>query len=87
MKNHAHVKKLEHTSGFSLLGGVGGESLPHQPKICSSPSHLEKFPSTKFLSLPSPHQKLIPPTKQFSSYNPIKTAFLAVVIAPTLFLF
>ena len=31
----------------------------------------------------SPYQKSIPPPKQqFSSYNPIKTAFLAVVIAP-----
>ena len=30
-----------------------------------------------------PYQKSIPPLKQqFSSYKPIKTAFLAVVIAP-----
>ena len=38
---------------------------------------------------PSPHQIFIPPTtkQQFSSYNPIKTAFLAVAIAlaPVLF--
>ena len=36
-----------------------------------------------------PHEKSIPPnyTKIFKSYNPIKTSFLAVVIAPLPFLF
>ena len=65
-------------AGFFLLEG-DGESLAHQ-KICSFP-RLEKSlspPSTKFL---------LPPTKQqFSSFNPIKTAFLAVVIGPAPFL-
>ena len=50
-----------------------------------------KIPST----VDSPHQTFIPPTKsqppptkqQFSSCKPIKTAFLALVIAPAPLLF
>ena len=55
-----------------------GES-PHQPKFCSSPSapYQEKLPPKNFYP-PTP-----PPIKrQCSSYNPIKTAFSAVAIAP-----
>ena len=44
------------------------------------PPHLEKSPTTKFLSTP-------PTKQQFLSYNPIKTAFLDVVIVPALFFF
>ena len=51
--------------------GMEHESHPHQSKICSFPP-----------------PKVIPPTKQqFSSYNSIKTGFLAVVNAPAPFLF
>ena len=35
----------------------------------------------------SPSVDLYPPTKQFSCYNPIKTLFLALVIAHVAFLF
>ena len=65
--------------------GMGGVSN-HQPEIYSSP-HLGK--SLHLIFIP-PRQKSIPlPTtkQQFSSYNPIKTAFLAVVIAPVQFCF
>ena len=47
---------------------MGG--FPHKPKICS------------FLPHPAHQIFIAPPSKQFSSYNPMKTAFLAVVIAP-----
>ena len=78
--------------GFSLLSGDGEALLPLAINLLISP-HLEKCPPvdsppTKFLSPPSPpptlpRQKNVssPLTKQqFSSYNPIKTAFLAVVL-------
>ena len=42
--------------------------------------------STKFL-FPATTKSHIPTKQQFSSYNPLKTAFLAVVIAPDPFLF
>ena len=62
---------------------MGEESLPlaknfliPQPRKIPQPSRLP------------PQQKSIPSTKQqFSSYDPIKTAFLAVVIALALFCF
>ena len=45
-------------------------------------------PPTSQLFAHFPHQESIPPTtQQFSSYNPIKTEFLAVVNAPAPFLF
>ena len=50
--------------------------------------HIHGFPPTSQKYAHSPHQKSLPPTKQqFPSYNPIKTAFLAVVnaLAPCLF--
>ena len=63
---------------FSLLArrgwGDGRGSPLHQPKIVSSPP--AESPSHQIFILPPHHQKSIPPTKQqFSSYNPIKTAF------------
>ena len=88
--------------GFSLLWGWR-RVRPHQPKVCSFPTpHLEKFLSSRLFPTPIPilcHQIFIPqPTKSqfpppppinnnFSSYNPIKTAFLAVVITPVPFCF
>ena len=72
-------------AGFSLLGAMGGGGsgkfthppLPPPREICfqqTPPSTKSQFPLTE---------------QQFSSYNLIKTAFLAVVIAPAsaLFLF
>ena len=65
MKNHTHVKKLEHTLGFSLLGGGWGKSN-------SSP------PPAKNLLIPLPPRKIplnqifvppFPPTK--SQFPPI----------------
>ena len=56
-----------------------GESPPPPSKNLLIPTHLEKFPPSR---LPPP-----PPTKQqFSSYNLIKTTFLAVAIALAPFL-
>ena len=61
-------------------GGMRGVPPPaHSP-------HLDKSPTNKFLS-PPPKVNSPPTKQQFSSYNPIKTAFLAVVIAPAPFLF
>ena len=65
-------------TGLSLLGGWG-ESPLHHPKI-AYPLHLEKPLQPNFYSPP-------PTKQQFSSYNPIKTAFLAVFIVPAPFLF
>ena len=64
--------------------------LPASPAPPPLPA-ARKIPST----VDSPNQNFIPPTKsqppptkqQFSSCNPIKTAFLALVIAPAPFLF
>ena len=60
-------------------GGNGGKSLPHP--------HLEK--SSPPSGLPPPQPKVNSPTTktQFSSYNPIKTEFLTVSIAPAPFFF
>ena len=69
----------------------GGES-PHQPKIYSFPlPHLEKSPQQtlhpiKFL-FPSTKSQSPLTKQQFSSYNPIKTTFLAVAIASAPFCF
>ena len=62
------------------------ESFIHQYERTIPPSRL---PHPTKLSFPPPTpQKSIPPTKQqFSSFNPIKTTFLAVVIVPAPFLF
>ena len=65
--------------GLSLLGGWGELPL-HHPKI-AYPLHLEKPLQPNFYSPPPPNKQ------QFSSYNPIKTAFLAVFIVPAPFLF
>ena len=66
-------------------GENGGRVPPTSLRFAHPPS-LEK---EKFLDCPPSHQIFIRPTtkQQFSSYNPIKTAFLAVVIAlaPSLF--
>ena len=87
--------------GFSLLGGMEGvpspveSPPPHQAKICSPPplpaGEIPPPPSTHtppnqiFISFPP---KINPPTKKnFLNYNPIKTSFLAVVIAPVPFMF
>ena len=56
--------------GFPYWGMTWGVSPPTSRKFAHSPP------------VDFPHKKSIPPTKQqFPSYNPIKTAFLAVVIA------
>ena len=62
-----------------------GASPSTSVKFAHSP-HLEKSPPS---TLPLPQPNFYPPaTKQwFSSYNPIKTAFLGEVIAPAPFLF
>ena len=67
-------------SGFSLLGEWGGVPST-SPKFAHPPTPLPRQ-----IYIPQP--KVNPPIKQqLSSYNPIKTAFLAVVIAPAPFLF
>ena len=56
-------------------------------KFISLKFHHQHEPWIVFLHQEKcPHQISIPPTKQqFSCYNPIKTSFLAVVIAPVPF--
>ena len=65
--------------------GGNGRSRP-QPKNLFILPNLEKFLPSR---LPPSHQFCIPPTtkQQLSSYNPIKAAFLAVVIALASFFF
>ena len=75
---------------FFPTGWGVGEGVPHQLKICSFP-HLEKLSPLDFY----PPQwedfgappKVDPPHLKFSSYNPIKTAFLAVVMAASFLFF
>ena len=78
---HCTLYFSNHTSqGFPTWGW-------NQMKICSFLSGPRKILPTNFYSPLTksqftPHPP--PPTKQqFSRYNPIKTAFLAVVIAPS----
>ena len=57
---------------------VGMEEVPTTIKTSSHSPHLEK----------SPRENFIAPTKQqFSNYNSIKTAYLALVIVTAPFLF
>ena len=89
---HIHVGKTLYIQSFYHWGN-GRRVSSHQPKICLSPPNLEKFLPSRLPPLPPlpPHYQIfIPPTitkQQFSSYNLIKTAFLAVVIALAPFLF
>ena len=79
--------KKPYFSGFSLLGGGWGRfPLPAKHLLTPTPTPP---PLHQIFILPPPNVNLPPPplTKQFSSYTPIKTAFLAVVIVPTPFLF
>ena len=59
---------------------------PHPVDSLSTKFLFPASLSTKFL-FPATTKSHIPTKQQFSSYNPLKTAFLAVVIAPALFLF
>ena len=83
-------KKHMPMSSFSLLQDGGGvpsskakSLLIHHHLETFSPSRL---PPHQILS-PSLNINSSPSKKQFSCYNPIKTSFLAVVIAPVPFLF
>ena len=62
-----------HIHGFPYWG-IGASPPTLVKKFCHSP-HQKSTPNSP------------PPKQQFSSYNPIKTAFLAVVNAPAPFLF
>ena len=73
-------------SGFSLLGEWGESPPPAQNLLIPPPKKQPPTPLPRQIYIPQP--KVNPPIKQqLSSYNPIKTAFLAVVIAPAPFLF
>ena len=70
-------------------------SPPTRQKFAHPISHLENVPPVDS-PLPPPQPSFYPPTKSqftpplnnnFQNFDPIKTAFLAVVIAPVLFLF
>ena len=77
--------------------GDGGSSpnsqkFNHPPLPQEEKSPPNRLPPHQIIISPPPHptppQSQFPTTKQqFSSYNSIKTAFLAVVIAPAPFLF
>ena len=58
-----------------------GESPPPAENLLIPPE--EKLAPLNFYHPPPP----LPTKQQFSSYNPIKTTFLAVVIAPLSILF
>ena len=82
--------KIAHHRIFCTTGDMRRGHSPH-PSTSQNlvhftpPGKILLPPTMKFLS---PQPKVNPPTKkQSSSYNPIKTAFLAVGIAPTTFLF
>ena len=73
-------------------GGMGGESPPPTNLKFSHTPNLEKFLPSRLPPLSLIFYPTLPPLpratkQQFSSYNPIKTAFLAVVIALAPFLF
>ena len=70
-------------------GVNGGRVSPLPAKNLLISTDLEKFAPSRPPPLHHNHQIFISPTtkQQFSSYNPIKTAFLAVVIALAPFLF
>ena len=71
--------------GFLSWGTMEGGSPPPLAKKFIIPSPTGKVPPP-----PSrlPPQNFYPPSKQqFSCYNPIKTSYLVVVIAPVPFLF
>ena len=72
----SNLRDNELSVGFSLLKGMGGV-----PPLGPPP------PTTKFLFPPTKSQFPHPTKQQFSSYNTIKTAFLAVVVALAPFLF
>ena len=62
MKNHAHVKKLEHTSGFSLLGGWGGggkSPTPAENLLIALPPR--KIPLNQIFVPPFPPPKVDSP--------------------------
>ena len=77
---------------FFPLGRMGENSSPPAKNLLIPPPPPRKISSRR---LPPPplyhdhHQTFSPHTtkQQFSSYNLIKTPFLAAVIAPALFLF
>ena len=68
-------------SGFSVLGGWGGVTFTSRK--FAHPPPPEKFP---LLDIPHKSQPPPPTKQQFPSYDPTKTAFLVVVIAPASFL-
>ena len=71
-------------TGYFLLARMRRESPPPAKNLVISPQ-LEKFSSSRLHAFPQPPPRLT--KQQFSSYNPIKTALLAVVIALAPFLF
>ena len=75
---YTHIGTTLYMQGFSHWG-EWARVTPYLAKNCSSSLHLEKFPHRRLRRLTS--------KQQFTSNNPIKTAFLAVVIALAPFLF
>ena len=87
---YTHIWKTLYIQGFSHWGN--GERVPPTSLKFVHPPNQEKFPPSRLSPLsPSFFPSLPPITKQqFSSYNPIKTAFLAeqflvIALAPFLF--
>ena len=75
MYTHIYIYRV-----FST-GGMGGDTPPTAKNLLIP--LLEKF---IFSRIP-PHRESLTTKQQFSSYNPIKAVFLAVVIALSPFLF
>ena len=72
------IGSIQFNAGFSILGGW--QKCPHQPKICSFPSNLEESTPPNLYTSPNKVQ-FLPLNNNLNVYNPIKTSFLAVVIA------
>ena len=93
---HSQIRGLKSFT-FFFFGGGGGQQgflywghgwgpTPHGQKS-THPSHTRKSPPVDSPQIFTPCTKGSTPTKyHFSCYNPIKTSFLAVVIAPVSFL-
>ena len=87
------LKKRKLWRGQSFLDWDREGVPPPAKDLLIPPPPLEQFPtpvnppSNQILSPPPPKVNFSPTKQQFSSYNPIKTVFLAAAIAPTPFLF
>ena len=87
IENYIYIYIYIHTQGFSHWGNRGRVPPPPTNLNFAHRPNLENFPPKILLPLPPNIYSPATIMQQFSSYNPIKRAFLAVVIAIAPFLF